>query len=358
MGDMPRNRTLIAAACALLTAAGLTAAATGGSAVAQPDAHSVATAAHTPPANSVRLRIGTYNIRADTSTATFKKAATAMLGNVDVIGMQEINSKAKAVALYKIQPKTWSYYRQVRNAIKTRKIGGAEQTPIMWRTARFNYLSACRALSSPATSVHGEIRNWKDQGHWVQVVRLQDRWTGQKLAFIDVHLIDGVVIEGHAVKGKPYAVKLYKLQLRNLVTTARKEQARGYNVFVLGDFNSGWASDNRARRAWMPIRQFAQLKMVSMWATSRPAGSRGTHAHSLIDQVFNTQRAYATKVYFGIKYSDHFPAMGTYYLTKGTGDAEPIPGPNTTRQPASLPPTTGKGLKDPHWTEGRCGDVG
>ena len=106
------------------------------------------------------------------------------------------------------------------------------------------------------------------------------------------------------------------------------------------------------------IRQFAQLKMVSMWATSRPAGSRGTHAHSLIDQVFNTQRAYATKVYFGIKYSDHFPAMGTYYLTKGTGDAGPIPGPNTTRQPASLPPTTGKGLKDPHWTEGRCGDVG
>ncbi|HEX7738470.1 MAG TPA: hypothetical protein VF426_02350, partial [Marmoricola sp.] len=89
-----------------------------------------------------------------------------------------------------------------------------------------------------------------------------------------------------------------------------------------------------------------------------PSGSRGTHAHSLIDQVFNTQRAYATKVYFGIKYSDHFPAVATYYLQKGTTRGEqPIAGNNVQRVPSVQPPTTGKELRSPRWIQARCGDV-
>ena len=44
----------------------------------------------------------------------------------------------------------------------------------------------------------------------------------------------------------------------------------------------------------------------------RPAGGRGTHESSLIDQVISRQKALDSRVLFGVKGSDHFPAVATY----------------------------------------------
>jgi hypothetical protein len=85
---------------------------------------------------------------------------------------------------------------------------------------------------------------------------------------------------------------------------------------VLGDFNAGWLQDQNRGSSQMPVRRFRSIGMVSMWATKHPGKGRpGTHSKSLIDQVFAKQKATDTKILFGVKHSDHYPAVGTYRMT-------------------------------------------
>src|SRR5262245_11624500 len=74
------------------------------------------------------VRIGTYNIRAAVSPRTFAAGVRAVLPSVDILGLQEINSKDKARKLAAIRRSgPWDFWRQYRrNVVRHRHAGGAE----------------------------------------------------------------------------------------------------------------------------------------------------------------------------------------------------------------------------------------
>lgn len=289
----------------------------------------------TPPANTTSLKIGSYNIEYQTTTAEFGAAVRSLVPYADIIGLQEMNRVQKELPLYDLQKDGWSYFRDVRPGSKVDTVGGAEQTPILWRTARFNYEQACRMQATPKMSIHGESPQWNnDAPSWFQVVKLTDRRTGQKLAIIDAHLLHNAVYQGEPKRGFPYSWKIYKTQLHSLVAQAQKQTAAGRLTFVMGDTNAGWDSDKLHRNPNLPVRQFQRIGMRSMWETQHPAGHRGTHLQGLIDQVFSKMTAWRSTVLFNLKGSDHFPALAQYMVPIGT----PIPGDNVTPVPSSPPP--------------------
>jgi endonuclease/exonuclease/phosphatase family metal-dependent hydrolase len=270
-----------------------------------------------PPAGSdaaTAVRVGTFNIVAGSSTGTFASAVAQTVPNVDVLGLQEVNTKEKEAAMQSLLAAGgWSYWREHRKNIPEHPTeGGAEQTPVLWRADRFDLLAAEKALMSPAFDLHGESPAYDDRKpHYFSVVRLKDRWTGQYLSILNVHTVHGAVRSGRPEVGKPWHYRLWVKQVKAIRDRAAAEQALGYRTLVLGDFNSGWLWDMKARRRTFPIRRLASVGLVSNWALARPT-KRGTAGTNLIDQIYADRLPVSTAVLFGISGSDHFPAVATY----------------------------------------------
>jgi hypothetical protein len=274
-----------------------------------------ANAPHPENPTAAGVRIGTFNIRADKSVADFTAGVRALLPHVDIAGLQEINSKEKAASLAKLTGSGWDFYRQYRTNIPSHPTeGGTEQQPLLWRSDRFVCTYAGPALMSPLYSLHGEKPTYDDSmRHWFTVVHLVDRVTGQHLALINCHLIQGVVKAGRPVPGIPRHWHLYVNQLTHVVAEAQRQQGYG-TVFVMGDFNSGWLQDKRVHHAHLPIRQFRHIGFRSMWATDTPANGMGTHSNALIDQVWSVRAAKRATVLFSMRgYS--VPAVARYRLS-------------------------------------------
>jgi len=264
------------------------------------------------------VRIGTYNIRAAVSPRTFAAGVRAVLPSVDILGLQEINSKDKARKLAAIRRSgPWDFWRQYRrNVVRHRHAGGAEQTPVLWRSDRFTCTYAGPMLASGLISLRGELPRYDDdKRHWFTVVHLVDRISGQRIAIVNVHLIQGAVKAGRPVPHLRRHWAIYKTQMTNLIQKVQRQQGYG-RVFITGDFNAGWVADERHRHRHLPFRSFRHIGYRSMWATDRPKGDRGTHRDALIDQVFSRQRASSARVLFSVKrYSDHRPAVARYGLS-------------------------------------------
>lgn len=250
---------------------------------------------------SVEVKVGTYNLVAGMSTSTFDAALDEFLPRVDVAGLQEVNSKDKAAVM--AGKSGWSHYR-------AKRLYG-EQNPVMWRTSEFDLVSAGTTQTSPECHIGDELWNKSViMPHFVTVVRLVHKDTGEKISLVNAHLMPGAVRGGRPVAERPRLVDCYAKELRNTRAVAVAEKAWG-QVFVLGDFNAGYVKDAKYAVKRLPYRRFAAVDMASMWATERPA-TAGTKDNSLMDQVWSTESASSASVEFDITQSDHFPGIAGY----------------------------------------------
>jgi hypothetical protein len=250
-------------------------------------------------ATADKVRIGTYNIRAGVSTRTFSRVVHDLLPNAGLIGLQEVNSHDKEDVLAHLRGSGWRYFRADQ--------GRGEQNPVLWRASRFTKLSARSVRTSGAGGGVGP--------HFASVVRLKVRATGERVTVVNVHLPPGAIKRGLPNRQRSALFARYADELAASVRLARSESRAGAGhprVFLTGDLNAAWIADHQHQHPRLPIRVSRSVDMRSMWATERPAGTRGTHESSLIDQVIAHQPALDARVLFGIKGSDHFPAVATY----------------------------------------------
>jgi hypothetical protein len=245
------------------------------------------------------VKVGTYNIRAGVSTGTFSRVVHDLLPHAGLIGLQEVNSHDKEAVLAHLRGNGWRYFRADQHR--------GEQNPVLWRASQFTKLSAHSVRTSGAGGGIGP--------HFASVVRLKVRATGERVTMVNVHLPPGA-IKGGLPNGQRSALfARYAHELAASVRVARREAGVGTGhprVFLTGDLNAAWIADHKHQHRRLPIRVSRAAGMRSMWATERPAGTRGTHESSLIDQVIARQRALDAQVLFGITGSDHFPAVATY----------------------------------------------
>lgn len=250
------------------------------------------------------VELGTYNIRAGVSTGTFEAAVRAVRTRADLVGLQEVNSKAKEDVLKRMSG--WAYYRPARYR--------GEQNPVIWKTSQFTRISARSARTAPSCYIGNERRGPnRIKPHYATIVRLRHRATGERIVIVNAHLVPGAVKGGRPAKGKKRSFRCYARELRNLRAVAHSERRNG-TVFAMGDFNAGFVPDRKHRKRKLPFRRFRSVDMRSMWATERPNGDRGTRNDALIDQIWARERAANAWVEFGINYSDHRPGIARYRL--------------------------------------------
>jgi endonuclease/exonuclease/phosphatase (EEP) superfamily protein YafD len=267
--------------------------------------------AHARKAEPTQVRIGTYNIISRATVDTFKKVITQVKPSVDVLALQEIglNDKNK----YLISDFNWGYYRPPQ----------LQQNPVIWDRTQLDFVSGEGVKLSDGHSIEGRNGGGEEAKtpNWATVVRLFHRATGQQISIINVHLLTGTVKGGKFVPGRPRAKQMYLTQLKNLIATAKSEQAKSNEVFVMGDFNSGYKEDIREGKKQLPVKQFKKkLGWQSMWAKSPLLSkSYGTHSNALIDQIYHPGAPVATQILTSVQGSDHRPAVGTYQL--------PVPDP-------------------------------
>jgi endonuclease/exonuclease/phosphatase family metal-dependent hydrolase len=256
-------------------------------------------------AASVSMRVGSYNIRAGVSTATFQNAVQTVARISDVAGLQEVNSHAKEGVLSSLSNSGFAYYRPAQ--------GTGEQNPVIWRADRFSKQSARSSRLAPSRYVGNETAKHRTGAVYAAVVRLRDDVTGGDVTIINVHLVPGAVINGRPTRHKPRLFKAYRESVINLGRLVKAETANA-PTYVMGDFNVGWVADKRVHLTNLPYATFARQHKHSMWATQRPSGNRGSHVGSpaLIDQVYSAQRAASARVFYATKYSDHYPVVATY----------------------------------------------
>jgi endonuclease/exonuclease/phosphatase family metal-dependent hydrolase len=264
----------------------------------------------TANANLQALRVGSYNIRAGVSTDTFRSAVATLATRVDVAGLQEVNSHDKEAVLASMRSSGWAYYRN--------KPG--EQSPVIWRQSRFDFLSGRTTRIAGAYYIGNEMpgRAAYSPTIYATVVHLRDIQTSGKVSIINVHLLPGAVINGAPTPGRPRSFAAFRASVMGLEALSSRELDYG-KIFVVGDFNVGFAADKRTDRAHLPYASFRRLGMRSLWATERPSG-RGSHrgSPSLIDQVYSAAKATSASVKYGFRYSDHFPVVGTYPASSTT----------------------------------------
>jgi endonuclease/exonuclease/phosphatase family metal-dependent hydrolase len=253
------------------------------------------------------LLVGSYNIRAGVSTGDFESAVHSLTQTVDVAGLQEVNSHAKEAVLGSLRSAGFGYYRP--------KPG--EQSPVIWRTSRFTFLSGRVQSIADKAYVGDEISpKYVYVGPvYATVVHLQDRQTGEKVSVVNTHLPPGACINGGPQPSRPREFQVFRRSVINLGHLADSEKSFG-RLFVLGDFNIGYAADKRVGRTHLPYKTFGRLGMSSMWATEVPSGKRGSHVNSpsLIDQVYSGTQASNATVRFDVGYSDHFPVIARYLV--------------------------------------------
>ncbi|MDF1605748.1 endonuclease/exonuclease/phosphatase family protein [Nocardioides sp. YIM 152315] len=302
---MHRAATRVLAAAVLALSALVATSASTGAATPAP--------AHARKFDPLQVRVGTYNVISRATVDTFQKVVTQLKGAapgpspyVDVLGLQEIGMNDKNKWL--IADADWGYYRPPQ----------LQQNPVIWDRRQLDFVSGRGVKLSDGHTIEGRNGGGPEAKtpNWATVVRLFHRASGQQLSFINVHLLTGTVKGGKFVPGRPEAKKMYRRQLRKAISTARYEQRKSDQVYVLGDFNSGYEEDIREHKKQLPVRQFKKrLDFTSMWASSPLLRKKyGTHSNALIDQIWNSSSPVATQILRNIKGSDHRPAVGTYQL--------------------------------------------
>jgi endonuclease/exonuclease/phosphatase family metal-dependent hydrolase len=246
--------------------------------------------------------VGTYNIRAGVNLVAFKRAVREFRGSgVQVAGLQEIGSNDRNKWLQ--ENHDWGYYRPP----------ALQQNPIIWKRGPFDFLSARGYRIAKARDIGGGVVH---RASWATVVRLRYRPNGEKLAFINVHLIHGAVFNGEPTPGQPALFDLFAEQVGGTVRAVRAERQRpdpADAIYVMGDFNAAYEADLRHRNPRLPLTRFGNIRMKSMWKNSPyMTKSFGTFRTSLLDQVWAAQPSAHEAILRRIGASDHWPALATY----------------------------------------------
>lgn len=285
---------------ALLGAAASLAALLAGAAVAVPGA-----AAETVPGQPAELRVGTYNIQANRTPEVFQQAVEAVLPRVDVLGLQEIGGRKKGDVMASLYDDGWSYFRG--------KPG--EQSPILWDHDRFEFEAGSVPQLAPATYVGYERPGFDPTvaAQYATVVRLKDRLSGERMTFINTHLVAGAVMNGRRYPGRPRTFSLYRNTVAALTDLVARHRANG-RVFVMGDFNINWKVDNRVRKPRLVYVKMARIGMTANWTTGGYPLTLGTRLGALLDQVYSSTKAARSSIEFDVPFSDHFPAVATYVV--------------------------------------------
>lgn len=263
-------------------------------------------AAHQRAADPLQIRVGTYNINVRASTETLKRAVSQVKPYVDVLGLQEITTMAKTRWLLSAD-RNWGYYNPPQ----------ARQNPVIWDRNQLDFLSGRAVKLSNPRKVERRKRGGAEIAgrNWATVVHLFHRATGQRISFINVHLVHGAVSNGAPAKGRPKAFRLYRSQLAKVVRAAKSERSVSDQVYVLGDFNSGYEADAKHKRKKLPVKRFRKIGFKPMWKGSSLLPKRyGTHGAALLDYVWNPDRPVSTQILKSVRGSDHRPAVATYRL--------------------------------------------
>jgi endonuclease/exonuclease/phosphatase family metal-dependent hydrolase len=257
-------------------------------------------------APAAHIRVGSFNINAGRSTATFRNAIARFRSDVDVAGLQEVNSKPKHRFLAHMHG--WGSYHP----------GQLRQNPVIWRTSEFTRVSARGAKIATARNVGHEKPGapaHRDPQR-ATVVRLRHRATGVTISVINVHLVAGAVNSGRCLERAPRLCRLYKDSVAGLrrVTAQERSWAQG-RVYVIGDMNDNYPADKRRHQREMAYAQLHGAGLVAHWERRReirPAEGSGTRGGAYLDQIWARREPASIAVNRSIKVSDHYPIVAVY----------------------------------------------
>jgi hypothetical protein len=262
---------------------------------------------------TVAARIGSYNIRVDRTLAQVREAVGAFKPKVDVAGLQEIGGHKKANILR--EDPEWGIY-QAPHLL---------QIPIIWRLSAFEIIRGREYLLARGRRIEDGSGGLKfKRTTYAAVARLRHVATGELISAVNVHLVPGAIMGGRRAPGRRRAYGYYTDQMTRLRSLTARERDLGYTTYVVGDFNAGYAADERERVRALPFRRFRSLGFSSVWR-GRELDPRGTHIDTscrpgvrycgaYIDGVWSDERSADARVLTGIKMSDHYPVVATYEL--------------------------------------------
>ena len=271
-----------------------------------PSVSSSSVAAHPRATDPLQVRVGTYNIISRASLDTFKKAVTAVKPSVDVLGLQEIGMTAKNKWLIG-SDRNWGYYRPP----------ALQQNPVIWDRTKFDFVTGKGVRLSKRRKI--EKRGGRGlqaaSPNWASVVQLFHRASGRQITVVNVHLLSGTIKGGRPVPGRPKAFKIYRKELAKAVKLVKAERSVSDDVFILGDFNSGYEADVKRTHKALPVKRFHRIGYRSMWKGSPLLSKRyGTRGSALLDQIWYPTRPASTQILRKVRGSDHRPAVATYRL--------------------------------------------
>ncbi|WP_028644736.1 endonuclease/exonuclease/phosphatase family protein [Nocardioides sp. URHA0020] len=258
-----------------------------------------APASHAEPERAVPavIRVGTFNVDRGTGYAAWRRSVRSFRRHVDVAGLQEVNTARKRHFL--ADGDRWGYYARTP---------GPDVNPVIWDRRDF------RRTGAGAVRLAG--RHGSFAPAYATLVRLVHRRTGQRYAVLDVHLA-----WGHDAVPR----RARRAQLVGLARAARREEAAGRHVLVVGDFNVNHRADRRDGRAGSPTRRLRAAGLVSAWDSGRlrAGGGSSTLGAGYIDQVWAQARAREVRTVRRLSGGQHHPVIARYAVPAGD---RPAPG--------------------------------
>lgn len=257
-------------------------------------------------ATGSHVRVGSFNINASVSTATFRRAVSRFRADVDVAGLQEVNNDPKVRFLKHMRG--WGAYHP----------GKLRQNPVIWRTSEFARLDARGAKIASARYVGHEKPGAPAHRHpqWATVVRLRHRATGVPVSVVNVHLVAGAVNSGRCLRDAPRLCRLYKDSVAGLRRVTAQERAWAHGrVYVIGDMNDNYPADKRRHQRDLAYAQLRGAGLVAHWERRReirPSEGSGTRGGAYLDQMWARRKPVSIAVDHSIKVSDHYPILAVY----------------------------------------------
>jgi hypothetical protein len=269
------------------------------------------------------LRIGSYNIEINQPIDQFRQAVDFIKSVSDVAGLQEAGAAPRR--RYLDGDTSWRIYHPP----------SLPQDPVIWNPRAYELISAKQVKLSDATRVesrNGGTMPWK--ALWAPVVRLRQISTGYKFSVINVHLIRAAMNEGRPRKGVPLTYAVYVHQVKAVKAAVLNEQEHGWQVYVTGDFNIGYAADRQVQLHRAPYHKLSQRHLIANWQGQK-LNSYGTHIDTscppskshcgaYIDQIWAPTPAATSRVFIHEIHSDHYPIMSTYTTPQSLSYVPPV----------------------------------
>jgi endonuclease/exonuclease/phosphatase family metal-dependent hydrolase len=214
-------------------------------------------------------------------------AVVAQIKNIDadVIGLQEMGSKAHAKAIVDgvTDCKTCEYATYFPQA------DNAHACPILWKKDKFERLDAGSFKVNDAQVI-------KDGGSRTNLlvkstvwVKLEDKKTHARFFLSNNHLVPSVELDGKPFPHREARLAMFTEHMDGIVKTIDKANAAGLPIFVTGDFNVNFRKDQEQKSPLFPYVRFKAKNVFANWYFLGAKPGEGTHGSRLIDYVHVTK---------------------------------------------------------------------